>query len=83
MFTVSIRHLFSSFSKAFHYVVTLSELFLLDMFDQHGSPVCVCLCVHRPLGKQLHSIFSAGGCVGMPGMSLKSLGNQIWHPNVY
>lgn len=30
------------FSKVLHYFVPPSELLLLDMFDQHGSPVCVC-----------------------------------------
>lgn len=45
VFTDSIRHCLCSIAKVFHYIVTLSELFLLDVFDQHGSPVCVCLCV--------------------------------------
>lgn len=45
VFTVSIRHCLCSIAKVIHYIVTLSELFLLDVFDQHGSPVSVCMCV--------------------------------------
>lgn len=49
VFTVSIMDFFSSLAQGFHYIVTLSELFLLDMLDQHGSSVCVSMYVCKPL----------------------------------
>lgn len=83
VFTVSIRHCLCSIANVFHYIVTLSELFLLDVFDQHGSPLYVCVCLHAHFCKQLNSIFSVGGCVGMPGMGLESLGSLTWHLDVH